>query len=257
MSRKALVLAAGTGTRLHPLTRDTAKCVLDVGGTTSIRYLLERFAEHGIDEAIIVVGWQADQVRAAAASVRPAPRLRFIDNPHYDFHGCECSMSLAHEALADARSLLIVEADLLMPGALFRAILDEPAETAVLLGPGPIDPTRSVVALGADGVVSRFVYDPTHRDVLALVPDPRAIVGESLQVWKFGGRGLAQLIEAFRAFQAGLGDAPDPRNGLFSINAAIRGAGMLGVTVDSSAWINLNTVADLERARGASWLRPS
>jgi choline kinase len=254
--RKALILAAGTATRMHPLTLDRAKCVLPLGETTSIRYQLECLAACGIDEAVVVVGWKAEQVEAEATAAQRAPRVRFVHNPFYDFHGCECSMSLAHAALADASSVLIVEGDLLMPPALFRTLLEHPSPTAVLMRRVEIDPRRSVVVLGRDERVSAFVYDQSHQDVLALVPDQSAILGESLQVWKFGGDGLTQLLAAFRAFQANLGATPDLRNGLYSINQALPRAAMAAVAADDAEWINLNTVEDLERARSASWLIP-
>jgi CTP:molybdopterin cytidylyltransferase MocA len=254
--RKALILAAGTATRMHPLTLDTPKCLVDLGGTSSLRYLVDTLEACGLDEVVVVVGFQAAKIEAAFAG-RTRPRLRFVYNRHYDFHGCECSMTLAHEALEGAGSVLIVEGDLLMPRPLFQTILDHPAESAVLLRAGSIQPTRSVVALGRDGRVERFVYDQEHRDVYRFIPDRSQILGESLQVWKFGGAGLAALLAAFREFQAGLGAQPDPRNGLHSINQAAKVQPMTAIPVDTEHWINLNTVDDVARAKGAAWLRQS
>jgi NDP-sugar pyrophosphorylase family protein len=50
---KALILAGGYGTRLHPLTLRTAKCVLPVGGKPNIAHLIEKLKAAGIDDIIL------------------------------------------------------------------------------------------------------------------------------------------------------------------------------------------------------------
>jgi len=70
---KALVLAAGFGTRLYPLTRDTAKPLLDVGGKTVLEHILERILEvPAIDGMVLVTNgrFHDDFVRFAAARSR-------------------------------------------------------------------------------------------------------------------------------------------------------------------------------------------
>jgi NDP-sugar pyrophosphorylase family protein len=240
---------------MRPLTADTPKCLLDVGGTTPLRQMLGALGASGVDEAVIVVGWKADQVRSACAQAVSRPTVRFVVNPFFDFHGCECSMSIAHEELTDAHSLLIVEGDLLMSADLLRTIAEHRAQNAVLVREGTIDRCRSVVALGHNRIVSRFVYDESHRDVGRFIADHTEIIGESLQIWKFAGAALSHLLEAFRAFQSGLSGVPDMRNGLSSINRAIEGQAMEAIPVQTGEWINLNTIDDLERARGASWIK--
>jgi NDP-sugar pyrophosphorylase family protein len=50
---KALILAGGYGTRLHPITLRTSKCVLPVAGVPNIVHLINRLKEAGIDDIII------------------------------------------------------------------------------------------------------------------------------------------------------------------------------------------------------------
>ncbi|MCK4715105.1 MAG: NDP-sugar synthase [Candidatus Aenigmarchaeota archaeon] len=50
---KALILAGGYGTRLHPLTLRTAKCVLPVGDKPNIAHIIEKLKSAGIDEIIL------------------------------------------------------------------------------------------------------------------------------------------------------------------------------------------------------------
>ena len=50
---KAFLLSAGLGTRLRPLTNDTPKCLLPVGGSTLLSIWLDLLARHGIDEVLV------------------------------------------------------------------------------------------------------------------------------------------------------------------------------------------------------------
>jgi N-acetyl-alpha-D-muramate 1-phosphate uridylyltransferase len=60
--RRAMVLAAGLGTRMHPLTDRMPKPLVPVGGKPLIDHVLDRLAEAGVDRAIVNVHHMADQV---------------------------------------------------------------------------------------------------------------------------------------------------------------------------------------------------
>jgi mannose-1-phosphate guanylyltransferase len=57
---RAVVLVGGEGTRLRPLTLTTPKQMLPVGGRPMIERVLERLAPHGIDEAVLSLGYKPD-----------------------------------------------------------------------------------------------------------------------------------------------------------------------------------------------------
>lgn len=65
----AMVLAAGLGTRMRPLTDETPKPLIKVAGKPLISYALERFAEAGVERAVVNVHHFADQIEAAMARV--------------------------------------------------------------------------------------------------------------------------------------------------------------------------------------------
>ena len=64
MPQTAMVLAAGLGTRMRPLTEATAKPLIDVAGRTMIDRLLDNLALAGVQRIVINVHWYADLVEA-------------------------------------------------------------------------------------------------------------------------------------------------------------------------------------------------
>lgn len=64
MPHTAMVLAAGLGTRMRPLTDTTAKPLLEVAGRSMIDRLLDNLAQAGVKRAVVNVHWCADLVEA-------------------------------------------------------------------------------------------------------------------------------------------------------------------------------------------------
>ena len=68
---KAMILAAGRGERLRPLTDHTPKPLLPVGGRPLIGHHLAALAAAGFEEVVINVAYRGDQIRAALATAVP------------------------------------------------------------------------------------------------------------------------------------------------------------------------------------------
>lgn len=71
--KTAMVLAAGLGTRMRPLTDDRPKALVEVGGRALIDHVLDRLAEAGVERAVVNVHWFADRLEShLAGRTRPA-----------------------------------------------------------------------------------------------------------------------------------------------------------------------------------------
>jgi MurNAc alpha-1-phosphate uridylyltransferase len=60
--KTAMVLAAGLGTRMRPLTDDRPKALVEVGGRALVDHVLDRLAEAGVETAVVNVHWFADRL---------------------------------------------------------------------------------------------------------------------------------------------------------------------------------------------------
>jgi choline kinase len=80
---KAIILSAGQGSRLGQLTADRPKCLIEFGGRTLLDRQLDTLAASGVDEAVVVTGFNDEQIEAAIARRAGGPRVRTIYNPFY------------------------------------------------------------------------------------------------------------------------------------------------------------------------------
>lgn len=75
---QALVLAGGEGTRLRPLTLTTPKPVMPLAGRPFLTFMLDWAHAHGVDEAILSLGFMADAVHEVLGDIQSGMRLRYV-----------------------------------------------------------------------------------------------------------------------------------------------------------------------------------
>jgi mannose-1-phosphate guanylyltransferase len=75
---QALVLAGGEGTRLRPLTLTTPKPVLPLAGRPFLTFMLDWLHGHGVDEAILSLGFLSDAVHEVLGDIQSGMRLRYV-----------------------------------------------------------------------------------------------------------------------------------------------------------------------------------
>ena len=106
--KTAMVLAAGIGTRMRPLTDTRPKALVEVGGKTLIDHTLDRLAEAGVETAVVNVHHFADQMTDHLAG-RQHPRVVISDE---------------RAGLLDSAGGIALAAPLLGPDPIFVANID-------------------------------------------------------------------------------------------------------------------------------------
>ena len=74
MIEHAILLSAGQGSRLLPLTAERPKCLIDFSGKTLIEWQIEMLARGGVKRIDVVTGFMTDMVEARLAEIRD-PRV--------------------------------------------------------------------------------------------------------------------------------------------------------------------------------------
>lgn len=84
MTNKAVILAAGIGSRLFPLTKDRPKCLVDFGNQTILKFQLERLQACGFKKVVIGIGGFAAQVEEYVNQLKLKDLEVILDyNPFY------------------------------------------------------------------------------------------------------------------------------------------------------------------------------
>jgi len=107
-AKRAVIVAAGEGKRMRPVTLDTPKSLVRVNGVRLIDTVIRGLLANGIREIYIVVGYRREQFRVLE---RDYPSVTLIDNPWYESCNNISSLYAAREHLEDA---IITDADLLV-----------------------------------------------------------------------------------------------------------------------------------------------
>ena len=79
MIKTAMVMAAGHGTRMRPLTNDRSKAMVELGGKPLIDHMLDRLAEAGVERAVINVHAHADHLETHLKNRKGDPKIVISD----------------------------------------------------------------------------------------------------------------------------------------------------------------------------------
>jgi choline kinase len=129
---KAIILAAGQGSRLGHLTDDRPKCLIEFNGRTLLDRQLDTLASTGVDEAVVVTGFHDDLVEKAIAARRGGPSVTTVFNPFYKVADNTGSLFMAREHLWG--NCLVWNGDTLVSDALMvRVVGNEQAGICVTI----------------------------------------------------------------------------------------------------------------------------
>ena len=99
---RAIIMAAGKGERMHPLTEKTPKPLIRVRGKRMIETVIEALHANGIYEIYVVVGYRKEQFEPLKEEF---PGVKLIENPYYDTCNNISSLYAAREHLKDCMIL--------------------------------------------------------------------------------------------------------------------------------------------------------
>jgi L-glutamine-phosphate cytidylyltransferase len=180
----AIILAAGSGRRLGPLTAHTPKCLLPIGGRSILSQMLGRVQQAGIRDALVVTGFEAEQVRRHVESIgltRLRVRLlhnnRFADtNNLYSLH-----LALGHTNGA----VTVLNGDDLFNVNILRRLLRDRSDAAAT-----VDFTRPLAADAMQVMLEGGRIIALGKDLPAA-----AVVGNAIGLYRFRRR-TADLLRS-------------------------------------------------------------
>jgi choline kinase len=129
---RAVLLSAGQGKRLLPLTQDRPKCAIEFFGRSVVEWQIDALFDAGFEEVSVVLGYGADGVEAMLAQRYDGSRVRTIYNPFFRLTDNLATCWVAREVMDD--DFLLINGDTLFEPDVVRALMaaiDQPITLTV------------------------------------------------------------------------------------------------------------------------------
>jgi dTDP-glucose pyrophosphorylase len=212
MIDRAVILAAGRGTRMRELTADLPKPMIDVRGKPVLQHIVEGLRDAGIGDYLVVVGYRADAVRDLFGDgLRYNVAIQYETQMVQD--GTGRIVELAHE-FADNRPFILAYGDILVDPENYKRVVDLPGDIEAML----------TVTRGEDVTKGGAVFLNDEMDLVDLREKPKP--GEPTSPWY--NAGLYAFRPSIFDFTARL--KPSPR-GEYELTDAIRDLAQSGKKV--------------------------
>ena len=146
---KALILAAGFGKRLRPITNTIPKSMVTVNGTPLLCNALNNVTELGISEIGIVVGHMADYIREHIGEEWNGVPVRYFENERYLTTNNVVSLYKAAEFCDD--DMLMLECDIYYHKEMLEKLLAGGGDCSILVSPfNPLTMDGTVIRVDGD-----------------------------------------------------------------------------------------------------------
>jgi len=123
--KRAIILSAGQGSRLLPLTQDQPKCLIPFSGKTLIEWQIASLAANGIDDIAVVTGFRTEKVEAALTAI-PGVGIRTLFNPFFKVADNLGSCWIARGEMD--RDFIILNGDTLVSPGIVAKLIAESSE---------------------------------------------------------------------------------------------------------------------------------
>ena len=188
-----MVLAAGAGRRLEPLTRDLPKTLLEVApDTTILDIALSNLAAAGLTDVVVVTGFAAQQIETRRDDLekRHGVTIETVYNDKALEWNNAYSLWLAREHFA--AGALLCNGDTVHPSSVERVLLDESGQGRLLLA---IDDVKSL----AEEEMKVILDDGGHLARINKKLDPDTAAGEYIGVTLIEAEVASEVADALRA----------------------------------------------------------
>lgn len=146
---KAVILAAGQGTRIRSVHGEHPKCLIEVDDATILDHQLEALSKAGINDVAIVVGYEKDQIKNHVMSrvLSQIQRIHFIENPAFAITNNIYSLWLALEWVR-GDSFIVLNADVIFDADVLDIAIRSNAPISMIVDPMWRDETMKVIVHG-------------------------------------------------------------------------------------------------------------
>ena len=243
---KAIIIAAGLGSRLKGYTENLPKCMLKFGDKTLLERQIEAYRNCGINNISVIRGYKKEKINYED--------LRYYENPDFENNNILNSLFYAEEELNG--NVIVAYSDILFEASVVRRLLESQADISIVVDidwrgyydgrkEHPIEEAENVI-FNANNEVLKIGKILTEKD---------DVHGEFIGMLKFTPRGAEIFKKHFHRAKEIYWDKPYQRAAIFQkayITDIIQDMADLGVPVHcviiERGWKEIDTVEDYQNA---------
>jgi len=226
---KAIILAAGKSLRLFPHSQNVPKGLIPVGGKPILQYIVENLKSNGINDIMIVTGFQDEKIRNLLGK-----KIKYIYNPFFNISNILSSAWFASQEMNS--SLFILYGDILFNKTIITDLLNDERDFVITISSSRINHEAEKV----------ITDDDTLVEISRNIPSNEAIY-EFAGIAKFSKAGAIILGETLEemAREEGFLD--------FFFTASLERLMLKGYRINTfqippDHWIDIDYPKDLQRA---------
>ncbi len=239
---KAIILAAGQGTRLRPITNDKPKCLTPIAGKTLLARQVAVLNEAGINDVTVVGGYRVDQIEALG--------YQCLINPDFESTNMVSTLFCAQQEMSNDQDLLIGYGDIIYQAENLAITLDQQADIVLMVDKDwrrlwelrlddPLEDAETL-KLDADGNIKELGKEPKGYE---------EIQGQYTGLIKVHQSKVKSMINFYHALDKDkLYDGQDFNNMYMTsfLQLLIDAGWHVKAAEVSNGWLEVDSVSDLE-----------
>lgn len=244
---KVIIVAAGLGSRLEGLTKDTPKCMLELNGKSILQHQIDSYQANGISDISVVRGYKKDKINLAD--------LTYYENPDYESNNILNSLFYAEPEIVG--NIIVSYSDILFSPAIVSRLLECDADISIVVD---VDWRGRYVSRDDHPIeeAENVIFDANHLvvDIGKIMTNSNDVHGEFIGMMKFTPRGAEIFKRHFHRAKKIFWGKPYQRAATFQqayITDILKDMSELGVHIQTviveQGWQEIDTIEDFNNAK--------
>ena len=235
---KAIILAAGIGSRISPLTDNCPKSLLKIDDKTILEMMISHIQDCHINDIVFVTGYLEEQIKEYVNINFPDLKAYFVTNEKYAETNTGFSLLLAKDFVENS-DFIKFDADVVFDKEILKKLIEYPYENALCIDKN--------IHLDAEEI--KVIIDDKNKILKASkTVDPQKAIGESIGIEKIG-KNTAKLL--FQELEEVMKDKKNHQEYYEVAYERLieKGESFHALDITGLVWVEIDTKEDFELAK--------
>lgn len=239
---KAIILAAGMGSRLKELTSNIPKCMIEVNGESLIKRLLKILIKYKVNDVVLVVGYKSEVLIDYISKLELDIKVTYIYNKEYNTTNNIYSLFLAKPEILK-EDILLLESDLIFDEQVIEKLVSSPENNLAVVSPYKHWMDGTCVEIDEKKNITNFIFS---NDFNFNFTDK---LYKTVNIYKFSLDFMKSYIILLETYLK-IKDKKDYYETIFRYLIQIRPKELKALVLENEKWYEIDNKEDLEIAEG-------